>query len=295
MNIALIGLGNMGLGIGQNLLNAGFALTVFNRTQSKAQPLLDAGATWAASPREAASGAELVLTMVADDNALLAVLEGPEGVLAGLGQGAIHASMSTVSSALIERLVPLHEEHGAVLLGAPVFGRPDAAAAGKLFIAAAGPNAAIDHARPAFEAISQKVFVVGEQPQHAALLKLIGNFLLTCVIEGLGEATALAAKGGIEPKALVDVLTGSIFNAPVYHTYGKLIVEQQFTPAGFTVPLAAKDNRLVLQAAEALNVPLPFASIVRDRFIRAQAQGMSEQDLSSISKLARVDAGVEHG
>lgn len=292
MNIALIGLGNMGLGIGQNLLRAGFSLAVHNRTQAKAQPLLDQGAQWAASPRDAAAGAQLVLTMVADDNALLAVCDGAEGLLAGLGQGAIHASMSTVSTALVERLAARHQAQGAVLLGAPVFGRPDAAAAGKLFIAAAGPAEAIEQARPAFEAVSQKLFVIGDKPQEAALLKLIGNFLLTCVIEGLGEATALAAKGGIEPKALVEMLTGSIFNAPVYHTYGKLIVEQQFEPAGFTVPLAAKDNRLVLQAAEALNVPLPFASIVRDRFIRAQAQGMEKQDLSSISKLARVDAGV---
>ncbi|MBD1588242.1 NAD(P)-dependent oxidoreductase [Pseudomonas typographi] len=293
MNIALIGLGNMGLGIGHNLLGAGFTLTVFNRTQGKAQPLLDKGARWAASPREAAAGAQLVLTMVADDNALLAVCEGADGLLEGFEQGAIHASMSTVSNALVERLAPLHQQHGAVLLGTPVFGRPDAAAAGKLFIVAAGPAGALERARPALEAVSQKLFVVGEQPQQAALVKLIGNFLLTCVIEGLGEATALAAKGGIEPKALLEVLTGSIFNAPVYHTYGKLIVEQQFEPAGFTVPLAAKDNRLVLQAAEALHVPLPFASIVRDRFIRAQAQGKGEQDLSSISALAREDAGVK--
>ncbi len=178
-------------------------------------------------------------------------------------------------------------------MAAPVFGRPDVAAAGKLTVVAAGAAAAIEKkVRPALEAVGQKLFEIGTQPQQAALIKLIGNFLISAVIEGLGEGAALARKAGVEPATLIEVLTSTLFNAPVYHTYGNLIAQGQYHPAAFALPLGAKDNRLVLQAAEALNVPLPFASVVRDKFVQAQALGLGDADWSAIASVAATNAGL---
>ncbi|KPC49971.1 NAD(P)-dependent oxidoreductase [Amantichitinum ursilacus] len=292
MKLALIGLGQMGAGIAANLLKAGHDVTVHNRSPGKAEALLEQGAHWAATPREAALGAEAVLSMVADDAALLGITQGDDGLLAGLAAGAVHVSMSTVSSALVEQLALGHEAAGVALVAAPVFGRPDVAAAGKLTVVAAGDAQAIEKVRPALEAIGQKLFEVGTQPQQAALIKLIGNFLISAVIEGLGEGAALAQKAGVDPARLIEVLTSTLFNAPVYHTYGNLIAQGQYRPAAFALPLGAKDNRLVLQAAEALNVPLPFASVVRDKFVQAQALGLGDADWSAIASVSATNAGL---
>ncbi|GGP17934.1 NAD(P)-dependent oxidoreductase [Silvimonas iriomotensis] len=294
MKVGLIGLGSMGVGIAHNILRAGHSLTVFNRSKEKAAPLLAEGAAWADSPRALAAGQDAVLTMVADDNALQAVTLGEDGLLAGLAQNAVHISMSTVSQALVASLAAAHARHGSGLVSAPVFGRPDAAAAGKLFVAAAGKPAHIDQVRPVLEAVGQKLFEVGDQPEQAAVVKLIGNFLISCVIEGLGEGAALAEKTGVAPEKLMEVLTGTIFGAPVYQIYGKLITTGGYKNPGFALPLGAKDNRLVLQAAEAHNVPLPFASVVRDRFVRGMAQGLAGADWSAIASLAREDAGLNN-
>lgn len=292
MKIGLIGLGNMGVGIGGSLLRDGHSLTVYNRSKDKADALLAQGARWADTPRELAQGQDAVLTMVADDAALLAVTRGDNGLLAGLGAGAVHVSLSTVSPALVEQLAQEHAAQGKALVASPVFGRPDAAAAAKLFVVASGKPEHITAVRPALECIGQKLFEIGDQPQQAALVKLIGNFLISCVIEGLGEGTALAEKAGVAPEKLIEVLTGSIFAAPVYQVYGALIANAGYLNPGFALPLGQKDNRLVLQAAEGLNVPLPFASIVRDRFVRANAQGLAGADWSAIASLSRQDAGL---
>jgi 3-hydroxyisobutyrate dehydrogenase-like beta-hydroxyacid dehydrogenase len=293
MKIGLIGLGSMGAGLGHNLLAAGHTLTVYNRSKDKADVLLAEGANWAASPRALAQGQDAVITMVADDNALQAVTLGDDGLLAGLAQDGVHISMSTVSQALVASLAAVHERHGSGFVSAPVFGRPDVAAAGKLTVAAAGKPEHLAKVRPALEAVGQKLFEVGEQPPQAAVVKLIGNFLISCVIEGLGEGAALAEKAGVAPEKLLEVLTGSIFGAPVYQIYGNLIATGGYMNPGFALPLGAKDNRLVLQAAEAHNVPLPFASVVRDRFVRGLAQGLEGADWSAIAALARDDAGLK--
>ena len=292
MKLALIGLGQMGAGIAQNLLKAGHQVTVHNRSAGKAEALLEAGAHWADTPRAAALGAEAVLTMVADDAALQSITYGDEGILTGLAKDAVHISMSTVSPALIEQLALAHEAIGAALVAAPVFGRPDAAAAGKLTVVASGADWALEKVRPALEAVGARLFEIGAQPQQAAVLKLIGNFLISSVIEGLGEGAALAEKAGIAPAKLIEVLTSTLFNAPVYHTYGGIIAESKYHPAAFSLPLGAKDNRLVLQAAEALNVPMPFASVVRDKFIQAQAQGLGDADWSAIALVSARNAGL---
>ena len=291
MDVGFVGLGGMGSGMARNLARAGHRVTAWNRTRARAEALAADGVVAAASPAEAAR-AGVVFTMVADDAALDAVAGGPEGILAGLPRGGLHVCSSTVGVDTVERHARAHAERGLAFVAAPVFGRPDAAAAGKLAVVAAGAPAAVDRARPLLEVLGPKLFVVGAEPAQAALVKLTGNFLITVVIEALSEANALAAKGGIDPARLLEVLVGTLFDAPVYRTYGRLLVEERFSPPGFPLPLGAKDNRLVLGAAERLRVPLPLASLVRDRMLSALARGWDGLDWSVISRLAREEAGL---
>jgi 3-hydroxyisobutyrate dehydrogenase-like beta-hydroxyacid dehydrogenase len=288
MKVGFIGLGQMGHGMAANLIRAGHEVIVYNRTPSKAK---DLGAKIAHTPGEAAAGAEAVFTMLANDAAVEAVTFGPGGLLTALPTNAIHISSSTISVALSEKLTQAHAQAGQHFVAAPVFGRPDAAAAAKLFIATAGEAETLAVCQPLFEAISQRVFVLGEVPSRANLVKLSGNFLIASVIESLGEAMALVAKGGVDKHAYLDLLTSTLFSAPVYKTYGKLIADEAFEPAGFAAPLGQKDIRLVLAAGETLNVPLPLASLLRDRFLTLLAQGGEKLDWSAIGQLAAKDSG----
>jgi len=292
MNIAFIGLGNMGSAMAANLLKAGHTLTVFNRTRARADGLKPLGARIATAPGEAADGAEVAITMLADDHALESVVFEKGSVLDSLPPNAIHISMSTISVELSRRLAAAHAEHKQHYVSAPVFGRPEAAAAAKLFIVAAGPAAQIERCRPLFDAMGQKTFIAGDDASGANLMKLAGNFLITAVIEGLAESFALVRKAGLDANVFHEILTNSLFNAPIYKTYGALINSQKFEPAGFKLPLGLKDNRLLLAAAEENAVAMPMASLIRDRFLAALGQGMGELDWSAISKLSAKDAGL---
>jgi 3-hydroxyisobutyrate dehydrogenase-like beta-hydroxyacid dehydrogenase len=295
MNIAFIGLGNMGSPMAANLIKAGHKLTVYNRTRSRADKLQSVSV--ANTPGEAVAGAEVAITMLADDHALESLVfgkgdSGKDGVLDSLPPNAIHVSMSTISVALSRRLGAAHAERKQHYVSAPVFGRPEAAAAAKLFIVAAGPAAQIERCRPLFDVMGQKTFVAGDDASGANLMKLTGNFLITAVIEGLAESFALVRKAGFDANLFHEILTDSLFNAPIYKTYGALINSQKFEPAGFKLPLGLKDNRLLLAAAEENAVPMPMASLVRDRFLAALGQGMGELDWSAIAKLSAKDAGL---
>jgi 3-hydroxyisobutyrate dehydrogenase-like beta-hydroxyacid dehydrogenase len=292
MNIAFVGLGNMGSAMAANLLKAGHTLTVFNRTRARADGLKPLGARVAATPGEAAAGAEVAITMLADDHALESVVFGKGRLLDSLPPNAIHISMSTISVVLSRRLVAAHAERKQHFVSAPVFGRPEAAAAAKLFIVAAGPAEQIERCRPLFDAMGQKAFLAGDDASGANLMKLAGNFLITAVIEGLAESFALVRKAGLDVNLFHEILTSSLFNAPIYKTYGALINSQKFEPAGFKLPLGLKDNRLLLAAAEENAVAMPMASLIRDRFLAALGQGMGELDWSAISKLSAKDAGL---
>ncbi|WFU08174.1 NAD(P)-dependent oxidoreductase [Rhizobium sp. CB3090] len=292
MKIGFIGLGQMGSAMAANLLKAGHEVAVYNRTRDKAEALVGQGAKIAATVAEACGG-EAVFTMLANDDALSAVVDSDGGMLASLGKGAIHISSSTISIALSERLTREHAAAGQRFIAAPVFGRPEAAAAAKLFVAAAGEPGAIEAVTPLFEAIGQRTFVLGEEPKAANLVKLSGNFLIASVIESLGEAMALVEKGGVDRHEYLDLLTSTLFNAPVYKTYGGLIADRKFKPAGFAAPLGQKDIRLALAAGEALNVPLPLASLLRDRFLTLLAHGGEYLDWSAVAALAAKDAGLE--
>jgi 3-hydroxyisobutyrate dehydrogenase-like beta-hydroxyacid dehydrogenase len=293
MKIGFVGLGNMGSGMARNLLKAGHSLAVYNRTRSRAEELQLLKAVVANTPGEAATGVEVLITMLADDRAVEDAVLGPGRILQTLPVGAIHIGMSTISVALSRRLVGAHRERQQHYISAPVFGRPDAAAAGKLFIVAAGPAKEIERCQSLFDVMGQKTFVVDEQPPAANVIKLTGNFLISTVIESLAEAFSLVRKSGLDPNKFLDVLTGSLFAAPIYRNYGGMIAANQFEPVGFKMPLGFKDNRLVLAAAEEAGVPMPMASLVHDRFVAAIAQGLGDADWSAIARMSFRSAGLE--
>jgi 3-hydroxyisobutyrate dehydrogenase-like beta-hydroxyacid dehydrogenase len=291
MRVGFIGLGNMGSAMARNLVGrAGHDLTVYNRTRSRAEAFASLGARIAGTPADAAAGAEALITMLADDATVEAVIFSPGNAIGTLPDGAVHISMSTISVELSRRLAASHREKRQHYLAAPVFGRPDAAAAARLFVVAAGAAEQIERCRPLFDAIGQKTFVVGEEAQAANVVKLAGNFLITTVIEGLAEAFAFGRKFGIDPHAFLDILTNSLFTAPVYRNYGSMIASDTFEPAGFKMPLGLKDNRLLLAAAEEAAVPM--ASLVHDRFLAALAQGLGEADWAAIARISYQDAGL---
>jgi 3-hydroxyisobutyrate dehydrogenase-like beta-hydroxyacid dehydrogenase len=290
MKIGFIGLGHMGAAMAANLVRAGHDVTVFNRSPGRSNSLIALGAHEATSIAGACNG-EAVITMLADDPAASDIALGDGGLIAHLPKGAIHLSMSTISVALSKRLAQAHAQAGQRYVAAPVFGRPDMAAAAKLFIVAAGEPATIEACQPLFHAMGQKTFPIGAEPSAANLVKLSGNFLMASAIEALGEAVALIGKAGIDRRAYVELLTSSIFNVPAYKTYGGLIAQGKFEPAGFAAPLGYKDIRLTLAAAESLGVPMPLGGLLHDRFLRLIAQGGDHLDWSAVGGLAAQDAG----
>lgn len=288
MNIDFIGLGHMGAAMAANLLKAGHTLTVYNRTAEKADALVAQGALRAATPADAMTG-DVVITMLADDAAVEAISDD----LFAMAPDSVHMSCSTISVALADKLAESHAAAGHGFVSAPVFGRPEAAAAARLFIVAAGQADTIARVQPLFDAMGQRTFIVGDTPSAANLIKLSGNFLIASVIESLGEAMALVAKGGIDRAQYLDILTSTLFDAPAYRTYGGLIASGKFEPAGFAVPLGLKDMRLVGEAAQGLHVPMPVASVIRDRLTRLVATGGEGLDWSAIGGLAAQDAGLD--
>jgi 3-hydroxyisobutyrate dehydrogenase-like beta-hydroxyacid dehydrogenase len=291
MKVGFVGLGNMGSAMAGKLLEAGHEVVVYNRTRSKAAPLVDCGARAAARVAEACEG-DAVMTMLAEDAAVEGLVFGEGGVLQSLGQRTIHVSMSTISVGLSERLAAVHAAADRRFIAAPVFGRPDAAAQGKLFIVVGGDPDVIDACVPLFEALGQKTVRIGEQPQAANLVKLSGNFLIASVIEALSEAMALVRKAGIDPHQYYNLLTSTLFKDPAFTIYGKLIADQKFEPPAFAAPLGEKDIRLTLAAAEGLRVPMPIASLVHDRLQTLIARGGEKLDWSAIGQLAANDAGL---
>ncbi|MEP6547485.1 MAG: NAD(P)-dependent oxidoreductase [Gammaproteobacteria bacterium] len=292
MRIGFLGLGNMGAAIAANLVRAQHDVAVWNRSADKARSLVDAGATLGANPKAIASRSDVVFTMLADDAALDSVLAGEDGLAAGLRPGALHVSMSTIAVATAERIAAMHRAQGQHFLCAPVFGRPQAAAAAKLFVIAAGDPADLETANPLFAAISQRVFYLGETPSAASLVKLCGNFMILSAVEALGEAMTLAEKGGVAKAQLLEVLTGTIFDSPVYRNYGAILVAEKYKPAGFAAPLGLKDMRLVGQSAETLRVPMPLLSVLRGHLLQTIAQQGEDIDWSAIELAIRRNAGL---
>lgn len=291
MEIGWIGLGNMGLPMARNVIGAGHKLTVYNRTRGPAEELGRAGAKIAETPAEAAAGG-VIVTMVSDDAAVEDLVFGSGKLLESLGRGCTHVSTSTISVALAKRLTEAHKEHGQTYISSPVFGRPEAAASKKLVAIPAGPRKSVEHLQPLFTAIAGTIHFLGEEPAAANVVKLSGNFLIASTIESLAEVFALVRKYGVDPKEYLDLITGSMFNTPVYKIYGGLIAEGKYEPVGFRMALGLKDVRLVLAAADAASVPMPIASLVRERLLSGVARGMEDMDWSRIAQLVAENAGL---
>jgi len=291
MKIAFIGLGRMGIGMARNLLRAGHALAVYNRTREKAEPLAREGARAADSPADACRDVEVVMTMVADDHAVEEVVFGNQGIASAMKQDCIHLSHSTISTEFARRLTAEHAQRKQGYLSVPVFGRPDAAQSGKLLVVAGGPSEVIERCRPLFDAIGRQTFVVGAEPWQANVAKLCGNFIVSGVIEAFGEAYATLRKAGVAPQAFLEIMD-SLLGSAVIANYGRIIAQEQFEPAQFALHLGLKDLRLMLATANECGAPMPLASLVHDHFLSALAQGQRDLDWSSMTRLLARNAGL---
>lgn len=292
MRVGFIGIGRMGYPMARNLIKAGHQVIAYNRTRSRAEALKDDGASIADTPADACKG-DVVITMLADDSAVEQIVFGDKGLFSALTPATVHLSMGTISIALSERLKEAHLKAGCPYVAATVFGRPDAAADAKLFIIAAGPERYVSKCQPLFEVMGQKTFIVGQNQPSANVVKLSGNFLIASVIESLGEAFALIRKYGVDSEQFLEILIGTLFSAPIYKTYGGIIAQEKYEPAGFKLHLGLKDIRLALAAAEGLAVPMPTASLIRDNFLTAIANGHSELDWAALALICAENAGLK--
>jgi 3-hydroxyisobutyrate dehydrogenase-like beta-hydroxyacid dehydrogenase len=292
MKIAFIGLGRMGMGMARNLLRGGYKVAAYNRSRAKAEALAKDGALVAATPADAARDADVVMTMVADDNALDEILFAKDGAASAMKSGGIHLSHSTISVAMSRRLTAEHAARGQRYLSVPVFGRPEAAESKNLIVVVAGPGELVEECRPLFEAIGRETYVVGSEPWQANVAKVCGNFMVVSAIEALGEAYATLRKARVDPEVFLEIMH-SLLGSQVITNYGRIIAQEKFEPAGFALKLGLKDVRLVLAAAEECASPMPMASLVRDHLLSAVANGQGELDWSSLTQVAARNAGLK--
>jgi 3-hydroxyisobutyrate dehydrogenase-like beta-hydroxyacid dehydrogenase len=279
MKVAFVGLGRMGQAMAHRLLDAGHQVIVYNRSPAKLKELIERGAVQAHSIKSAAAQSEgLVLTMLADDRALNAVADGPEGLIANLPPQGVHVAMGTHAVATVRALAESHAKAGQSLVAAPVLGRPEAVTAGRLGIIVAGPAAAAERARPALEAIGRRLFPAGDDPGAASAVKLANNMLLACAIEAMGEAFSLVEKSGAPGSLFREILVDGMFACPAYTAYATIIADKAYDKVGFTATLALKDINLALDAGATAAVPLPSVGVCRDRLLSAVAHGDAEKD-----------------
>lgn len=291
MKVGFIGLGAMGSAMASNLVAADYAVTVWNRSDAACEPLVSLGAKAAKTPDRAAQG-EVLCSMLANDQAVREVIL-DSGLLDAMDPGTVHVNHATISVALARELAAEHEKRGLEYVAAPVFGRPDMAAAGTLNILAAGKSATIDKVRPLLEVMGSKVWPMGREPERASVAKIAGNFMLATAIESMAEATALTRAYGISAADFLEVMTHTLFAAPAYQGYGKMIAEQRFKPGGFSLALGFKDVGLAQAAAESARVPLPFAGVLRDSLLEALAGGDETLDWAALSLVAAKRANLD--
>ena len=277
MRIGFLGLGNMGAPMAQRLIAAGHELAVWNRTEGKTEPLAREGAIVAGTPAEAELGADAVITMLFDDYAHEEVLFGANGLMDALTPTTLHISCSTISVALSARLTKEHARRGIPFVAAPVFGRPNVAEAGKLWIVAAGAEENVARARPVLEPMSRGISVVGSEPWQAHALKLGGNFLISTMIQSLSEGFVFAESQGIEPGVFLEAVNSALFQSPFYAAYGNVMLHPP-EHAGATIDLGTKDNRLLREAAAGRNTRLSLAENLADIFAQAKREGLAGED-----------------
>jgi 3-hydroxyisobutyrate dehydrogenase-like beta-hydroxyacid dehydrogenase len=290
MDVGFVGLGHMGKGIAQSLIRAGHRLRVWNRSPAPAEELQKLGAAIVQSPADAFAG-DAFISMLADDAALRDVLFTRQA-LPKSGGDTIHICMATISAAFAAELTAIHRTRNIPFVSAPVLGRPDVAASGKLTIVAAGDATALERARPILDAAGQKTWHFGDEPSNASVVKIAANFMLASAIEAMAEARALVVAHGIPTGSFFELVTSTLFNAPAYKGYADIIARGAYEPAGFRLALGLKDVRLTLAAGEAVHAPLPFASVLRDHFLEAIANGDDQRDWSAVAEVAMRHAGL---
>jgi len=292
-SIGFIGLGSMGFPIARNLLTSGYRVRVFNRTKAKAMPLVKAGATLVDREEEVFETGGIVFSILSDDDAVRSVTVGNAEFLRRLGPGGVHVSMSTISPATARYLAEQHSKHEVSYLGSPVSGRPDRAAARKLFVLLAGKREAKERVRPLLETIGERIFDFGEDPWSSNIAKLALNFNVLAAVECMAESFAFAEKNGIARARMAELLSETLFGGIVYKGYGQQVAQQIYEPAAFRLRLGWKDLRLLLETAQETGTPMPVGSLLRDRMLTAIAKERGDFDWSAIALAASEDAGLQ--
>jgi 3-hydroxyisobutyrate dehydrogenase-like beta-hydroxyacid dehydrogenase len=291
--IGFIGLGNMGINMAKNLIGQGYHLRVYNRTTAKADELDQIAITRCETPAQAADGVQIIITMLSDDAIVTETVTGDNGILKTLPKGAVHISMSTIGGDTSEALTAAHEAAGSHYIAAPVFGRPVAAAEKKLFICISGNAQAKEIAAPVLECLGQRIIDFGDNVGGANVVKIIGNFMIIASVEMMSEAFTLAEKNGLERAQVADFFGSTVFNAPIYQNYGKLIASKQYEPVGFKARLGYKDVRLAVKMAQLSETPMPIATLAHDRLLSAIAKGWGDRDfIEGVSRGVSEDAGM---
>lgn len=289
-SLGFVGLGSMGLPMARNLIQAGHSLKVYNRSSTKALALVDLGAHLAALPVDVAEPGGVVISMLADDAALLNLSAGPHGFGGALGRGGLHISMSTVDPSTNRKLGSELEALGGALVAAPVFGRPDAAAAAKLFIPYSGPTWAKERALPFLKALGQGATDFGPEIGAANLVKLGGNYLLLAATQAIAECLAVAEAGGVDRRAAMDFLSATVFACPAYINYGKRIAARDYALGGFKLSLGAKD--LGLFAGQKGATGLPLSGLLNERLAKALEAGQGDWDVTAVcTQVDETEAG----
>ena len=289
--VGFLGLGSMGVPMARNLIAAGYEVTVFNRSPGRDEALVAAGAVRAATAQQAVTPGGIAVSMLSNDAALLEVALGANGFVASLGAG-LHVSMSTVAPETSQQLAQAQAEHGGEFVAAPVFGRPDAAAAARLWIAQSGSAAAKTRAAPLLAALGQGVHDFGDAPGAANIIKLSGNFMILAAVEAMSEVLLLAEKQGLDREAVADFFGKTVFPCPIYQNYGRLLARRQYRPAGFKLALGMKDIRLVRAVAERLEAPMPVADVLHGKLLSALARGRADFDWTAIELDAAEQGGI---
>jgi 3-hydroxyisobutyrate dehydrogenase-like beta-hydroxyacid dehydrogenase len=293
VKIGIIGLGNMGSAIAARLINAGHDVSVYNRTKSKAQPLVQAGAMLAKQAKDA-TGGDAFITMLSNDEAIeKTVFDTADGIISNQGKETIHLSMSTISPALCGRMAQEYAARNLPFVSAPVLGRPDVAERGELVVMAAGQKRLIADCQPIFDAIASKVHILGDSPAQANVAKVSANYMISAMIQTFGEALTLVTKGGVDANVFYEMVAYDFFKSPVYQKYGKIIVDRNFQSGAFSISMQAKDTRLASDCARQLECPMPFLSVLQDTFLSALARGKGSLDPCAITEVIAENAGVK--
>ncbi|WDF54117.1 NAD(P)-dependent oxidoreductase [Mucilaginibacter sp. KACC 22063] len=292
-NIGFIGLGNLGTPIAQNLIKAGYHLQVYNRTATKIDELDQSAVTKCDSPADAAKDVEFIVTVLSDDKVVREVVTGEDGILKTLPKNAIHISISTILPETSKEMAALHEQSGSCYLASPVFGRPEAAAAKLLWVCTSGKAEIKEAAKPVQESISQGIIDFGEEVGAANVVKITGNFMIQASMEMMAESYTLAEKYGVDRSQISEFFSATLFNAPIFKNYGKIISGKQYEPVGFTSQLGYKDANLAFRLSQQSQTPMPLVNIVHNRLLTALAKGWKDRDWSeAFGRGVSDDAGI---